>query len=157
MKHLKSSSQDLRNLFEENITIELIAEPLKAVAADADLSEILHWMEDQDFDVLGIESGTVVSGYVERMTLRQAHDRGESGSCGRYQREFNPSELIAVSTPLMKLLPILKQTPRLFVLDCNRVNGILTCGDLQKAPVRMLLFGLVTLLEMNLQRLVRLY
>ena len=57
----------------------------------------------------------------------------------------------------MKLLPILQQNPRLFVLDCNQVSGIITCGDLQKAPVRMLLFGLVTLLEMNLLRLVRLY
>jgi hypothetical protein len=55
------------------------------------------------------------------------------------------------------LLPILQQTPRLFVLDCNQVTGIITCGDLQKAPARMLLFGLVTLLEMNLLRLVRLY
>jgi hypothetical protein len=42
-------------------------------------------------------------------------------------------------------------------LDCHQVSGIITCGDLQKAPVRMLLFGLVTLLEMNLLRLVRLY
>jgi hypothetical protein len=157
MKHLKSSSQDLRNLFEVNITIKYVAEPLKAVAAHANFIEILEWMEDHDFDVLGVETDVGISGYVERATLRQARNLGKSGACSHYQREFHPSELIAVSTPLMKLLPILKQTPRLFVLDCNQVTGILTCGDLQKAPVRMLLFGLVTLLEMNLLRLVRLY
>jgi hypothetical protein len=54
-------------------------------------------------------------------------------------------------------MPILRYQPRVFVLEGNRVNGIVTCGDLQKAPVRMLLFGLVTLLEMNLLRLVRRY
>ncbi|AFZ22827.1 hypothetical protein Cylst_0486 [Cylindrospermum stagnale PCC 7417] len=153
MKQLKSRSQDLRSLFENNITIEYVAEPLKAVSADAQVTDVLHWMQLQDFDVVGVETGDSISGYVERATLMQ----GNSGNCGDYQRVFHTKELVAISTPLIKLLPILQQTPRLFVLDCNQVTGIITCGDLQKAPVRMLLFGLVTLLEMNLLRLVRIY
>jgi predicted transcriptional regulator len=153
MKHLKSRSQDLRSLFENNITIEYVAESLKAVPADSDVMEVLQWMQAQDFDVVGIETGNVITGYIERSSLIST----KSGQCGDYQRIFHPKELIAISTPLMKLLPILQHTPRLFVLDCNQVSGIITCGDLQKAPVRMLLFGLFTLLEMNLLRLVRLY
>ncbi|KAF3890672.1 MULTISPECIES: CBS domain-containing protein [Nostocales] len=152
MKHLKSRSQDLRNLFENSITIEYVAEPLKAVPADADVAEVWHWMVIQDFDVIGVESEGAVSGYLERNSLRD-----KQGKCSDYQKVFHPKELIAISTPLMKLLPILQQTSRLFVLDCNRVSGIVTYGDLQKAPVRMLLFGLLTLLEMNLLRLVRRY
>lgn len=153
MKHLKSRSQDLRSLFENNITIEYVAEALKSVPAEANVAEVLHWMQVQDFDVVGIETGDTITGYIERSHLITA----KSGKCGDYQCVFHPRELIAISTPLMKLLPILQQSPRLFVLDCNQVSGIITCGDLQKAPVRMLLFGLVTLLEMNLLRLVRLY
>ncbi|BAY07650.1 hypothetical protein [Calothrix sp. NIES-2098] len=154
MKHLKSRSQDLRSLFENNITIEYVAEPLKAVSAEAEVIQVLQWMQARDFDVVGVELGDTITGYVERASLLKA----TSGkTCNDYQRVFHPRELIAISTPLMKLLPILQQTPRLFVLDCNQVTGIITCGDLQKAPARMLLFGLVTLLEMNLLRLVRLY
>ncbi|QLE57513.1 hypothetical protein [Nostoc sp. TCL26-01] len=153
MKHLKSRSQDLRSLFENNITIEYVAEPLKAVPSQAEVVEVLQWMRSQDFDVVGVETGDTITGYVERSSLISI----QSGKCGDYQRVFHTKELVAISTPLMKLLPILQQTPRLFVLDCNQVSGIITCGDLQKAPVRMLLFGLVTLLEMNLLRLVRLY
>ncbi|MEH2233005.1 MAG: hypothetical protein V7K71_25810 [Nostoc sp.] len=153
MKHLKSRSQDLRSLFENNITIEYVAEPLQAMPADAEAKEVLHWMQAQNFDVIGVETGDIISGYVERSSLSP----GKKGKCSDYQRVFHPKELIAISTPLIKLLPILQQTPRLFVLDCNQVSGIVTCGDLQKAPVRMLLFGLVTLLEMNLLRLVRIY
>ncbi len=153
MKHLKSTSQDLRNLFESSITIEYVAESLKAVSAEESVTEVLHWMKMQDFDVVGIKTGEKITGYVERSSLISA----KSGKCSDYQRLFHPQELIAISTPLLKLLPILQQTPRLFVLDCNQVSGIITCGDLQKAPARMLLFGLVTLLEMNLLRLVRLY
>jgi hypothetical protein len=153
MKHLKSRAQDLRSLFENNITIEYVAEPLKAVPADADAALVLQWMEERDFDVIGIEAKDVITGYVERSSL----NNGKQSKCGDYQQVFHPSELVASCTPLMKLLPILQQTSRVFVLDCNQVRGIVTCGDLQKAPVRMLLFGLVTLLEMNLLRLVRLY
>jgi hypothetical protein len=152
MKHLKSRSQDLRNLFENNITIEYVAEPLKGVSADADVAEVWHWMVMQDFDVVGVELEGAVSGYIERNSLKN-----KQGRCRDYQQVFHPKELIAISTPLMKLLPILQQTSRLFVLDCNSVSGIVTYGDLQKAPVRMLLFGLLTLLEMNLLRLVRRY
>jgi hypothetical protein len=152
MKQLKSHAQDLRGLFEGNITIEYIAEPLQSFPTEAEATEVSNWMEAHDFDVVGLAQGDTVSGYVERSKLR-----GKSGPCEAYQQIFHPSELVAVSTPLMQLLPILGQTSKLFVLDGSQVNGIVTCGDLQKAPVRMLLFGLVTLLEMNLLRLVRLY
>ncbi len=153
MKHLKSTSQDLRNLFESSITIEYVAESLQAISAEKPITEVLHWMKEQDFDVVGVEIENRITGYVERSSLVSA----KCGQCSDYQKLFHPQELIAISTPLLKLLPILQKTPRLFVLDCNQVSGIITCGDLQKAPARMLLFGLVTLLEMNLLRLVRLY
>jgi hypothetical protein len=153
MKQLKSRSQDLRSLFETSITIEYVAESFKAVSAESGVAEILQWMEVQDFDVVGIEIDNTISGYVERSVLNQ----GKIGKCRDYQQVFKPSELIAVSTPLIQLMPLLQKTPRLFVLDCNQVSGIVTCGDLQKAPVRMLLFGSITLLEMNLLRIVRLH
>jgi hypothetical protein len=107
-------------------------------------------MQSLDFDVLGIEEEGVVSGCVELSSLG-------GGPCRAYQRTFHPSELVAESTPLIQLLATLRNKPRVFVLDGNRVNGIVTRGDLQKAPVRMLLFGLITFLEMHLLRLVRLY
>src|SRR5439155_19678934 len=45
--------------------------------------------------------------------------------------------------------------PRVFVQVDGDVRGIIARGDLQKAPVRMLIFGLITLLEMHLLRLIR--
>ncbi len=62
MKQLKSRSQDLRSLFENNITIEYVAEPLKAMPSDAEVTEVLHWMQTQNFDVIGVETGDTISG-----------------------------------------------------------------------------------------------
>lgn len=150
MKHLKTSLQDLRDLFEHRIAVRYIAEKLEVCRDDEDAAEIRRHMEATNFDVLGIERDGVVYGYVERTRLTTGPGRD-------FHCSFHPSELIAESTPLIDLLPILRDTPRVFVLERNRVNGIVTRGDLQKAPVRMLLFALVTLLEMHFLRLIRIY
>lgn len=150
MKQLKSTSQDLRDLFERSITVKHVAEKLKSCKAHDDSTVVRKLMEKLDFDVMGIEDDGAVYGYVEQSKL-------ETGQCMKYQRIFHPSELIAESTSLIDILPILRDKPRVFVLDRNKVTGIITRGDLQKAPVRMLLFGLVTLLEMHLLHLVRIY
>ena len=71
MKQLKSRSQDLRGLFEKSITIEYVAEPLKAVSVDADVKEVLHWMQLQDFYVVGVETENIVSGYVELLPYKE--------------------------------------------------------------------------------------
>ena len=157
MKQLKSRSQDLRSLFENSITIEYVAESLKAFSAETLAIIILQWMEEQDFDVVGIETEGIITGYVEKMTLIQSINDLNLVPCKEYEKAFKPIDLIAISTPLIKLLPLLQTKTRLFISDCNSVTGIVTQGDLQKAPVRMLLFSLVTLLEMNLLRLIRVY
>lgn len=52
---------------------------------------------------------------------------------------------------------LIRDRPRVFVLSQDQVSGIVTRGDLQKAPVRMWLFGLISLFEMQLLRLIRLH
>lgn len=49
----------------------------------------------------------------------------------------------------------LRERRHVFINVLGQVGGIITLGDLQKAPVRMWLFGLVSLLEMQMLRVVR--
>jgi predicted transcriptional regulator len=153
MKQLKSRSQDLRSLFENSITIEYVVEPLKSFDSNQSAQEIFVWMQENDFDVVGVKTEGIITGYLEKNSLNS----DSLGDCKNHEKIFLPQDLIAISTPLIKLLPLLKNKTRLFILDCNSVTGIVTQGDLQKSPVRMLLFGLVSLLEMNLLRIIRLY
>jgi hypothetical protein len=140
--------KDVKELFENSITVRSVAEELQSRNANEDASIVLKSMAELDFDVMGIEQEGVTYSYVERSRLG-------TGPCRNYQCIFHPSELIAESTPLLHVLPILHDLPRVFVLYRNRVSGIVTQGDLQKPPVRMLLFGLLTLLEMLLLRLIQ--
>jgi len=53
------------------------------------------------------------------------------------------------------LLELLVGSPQVFIVVIGEVSGIITKGDLQKAPVRMWLFGVLSLLEMQFLRLIR--
>ena len=150
MKHLKSTSEELRSIFENNISVRDIYEDLEYCNVNDDAMYIKNIMEEKEFDVFGILKDNVLFGYIKQDELKE-------GLCEKYQNPFKPTELISDSTPLIELLSILHDQPRIFVLKCNRVVGIITHGDLQKAPVRMLLFGLISLLEMNLLRLIKSY
>ncbi|MDH6087620.1 hypothetical protein [Umezakia ovalisporum] len=100
MKHLKSSSQDLRSLFETNITIEYVAESLKAVSAQEPVKKVLDWMKAQDFDVVGIETENRITGYVERSSLMSA----TYGQCRDYQRLFHPqAQVLNVKKEVIKI------------------------------------------------------
>ena len=53
------------------------------------------------------------------------------------------------------VLELLARFPQVFVVVMGEVSGIITKGDLQKAPVRLWLFGVLSLLEMQFLRLIR--
>jgi len=136
---------DIRSLFDKGITAVAIFEALKSCAADGKAEEIKRLLSKRDFDVAGVmesKNGKVV-GYVQKEDL-------QSGLVKDYLRVITPELLIADSTPIPELFALLKNKLFLFVLNKSRVDGIITRADLNKPPVRIYLFGLVSLLEMHL-------
>lgn len=134
---------DLLSLFEHEIQALHISEGLHSCRDQDPAGEALARMGAKGFDVLGIR--TEVNGRSEIYGYVHRADLGE-GICGRYARPFQPSELIADTTPLIDTLEALREQERVFTLGSS-VYGIVTRADLQKAPVRLLLFGLMTSLE----------
>jgi len=102
------------------------------------------------FDAAGVKEteGGPVIGFVERTTL----------TCGivrEHLKELKAEHLISEATPLSALLAVLARRERAFVLVGPEVRGIVTQADLNKPPVRVYLFGLVSLLEMHLEFWIR--
>ena len=142
--------QSLRSLFEKNITVNSISEVLDTCNVSDSARVIRDQMVLKDYDVIGVEENGMVIGYVLR------DDFGE-GTCQEYSRSFSPSELVSDSTPLLQTLFIFKNTERLFIIEGNRITKVVTLADLQKTPIRMLLFGVISLLEMHLYRIISNY
>ena len=148
MKQLKSSLSDLRRLFTRTITLRDIAEPLVSFDHGQPVKDVAVIMEKREFDVVGIRQHGMVTGYVIRTELTHS-------LIGASRRAFKAGEVFSDSEPLLGAFSALRNQRHVFINVLGHVGGIVTRGDLQKAPVRLWLFGLVSLLEMQMLRLVR--
>jgi hypothetical protein len=138
------TASDLRRLFDDSLKVWHISSPLQVCDGESDIAEARNLMEAKHFDRLGVTTNGTIVGYVELRDLKE-------GKCGDCYKRFDPAELAEHSTPLIDILPLMQHKPALFVLERTAITSIVTKADLQKAPVRMLLFGLITLLEMYLR------
>jgi hypothetical protein len=105
-------------------------------------------MEERDFDVAGIREGGVVVGYVR-------HEDLKDGTVRDHQVGFGSNEVSTDSEGLISAFESLRQRTAVFVTILGQTGGVVTRSDLQKAPVRMWVFGLVSLIEMQMERLIR--
>lgn len=150
MKHLKSSISDLRRIFEENITVRYLAQPFVFFDESCAAAEVRTFMDPpRDYDVVGVRKDGLIEGYVNREDLGP-------GVLNDYLKPFEPDLLLDESASIRDALRLLCEPPhRVYVQVIDRVSGIVTKGDLQKLPVRMWLFGLISLIEMQFLRLIR--
>ena len=137
--------EELRSLLGSGITAHAILEPLQSCPAEAPSMEICDLLKQRDFDVAGVQSqrdGPVI-GFVARVSLKNGFIRD-------YLQPITADLLISDFTPLPTLLTVLKERQHVFVLIGPEVRGIVTRADLNKPPVRVYLFGIISLLEMHL-------
>jgi len=138
-------AKEFRRLFEAQITISSISEPLRCCSSADAAVDVAGEMIHLGFDVVGVRESnrSLVKGYVQQSDLG-------SGSCEDHCRSFEPGDLVSDSMPLIDLVSLLGNKLRVFVLAGNDIEGIVTRADLQKPAVRILLFGLLSLLEMHM-------
>jgi predicted transcriptional regulator len=137
--------KELRNLFESGISARAIFERLLCCLSEEDAIEISKVLSGKGFDVAGVQeapNGPVI-GFVFRDSL-------QDGIVRNHLNQMTSEHLISDATPLASLLSIFKSKDRVFVLVGQHVVGIVTKADLDKPPMRLYLFGLISLLEMHL-------
>lgn len=133
--------------FDDFFTASHIAEPLVSVTKEEGDS-LARYFEQQSFDVVGFQEGHQVIGYIEKGSVVDPADLTAA------MRPFDIVDIVTNNTPLMDCLTLLETKPRLFVMDKSLVSSIITVSDIQKAAVRMLFFGVVTLFESEATRLI---
>lgn len=104
-------------------------------------------MDKRDFDVVGVRQDGVIAGFVAREDLL-------AGTLDEHVKTFDTADVLDKATSLLAVLQRLVESPRVWLTILGEKQGIITKGDLQNAPVRMWLFGITSLLEMQLLRLI---
>jgi hypothetical protein len=139
----------LRRVFLEGFSAMDLAEPLVSFDSDADAPGVQAFMVEKDFDLAGIRQDGLVSGYVRREDL-------VSGMCQDHLQPFNPMEdLVPDTANLTEVVRSLAINKQCFVTILDQPGAIITLSDLEKPPMRMFLFGILTLGEMLMTEIIR--
>ena len=141
---------ELRSVLGAKIGARAILEPVQCCPAGAlatEMRELLGW---RGFDVAGVMNDPIgpVIGFVIAKELSE-------GTVENHKKPLSVEHLISDATPIADLLRVLRAKERAFVLVGPEVKGIVTLADLNKPPIRVYLFGLVSLLEMHLRFWIR--
>ncbi len=142
------STYDINKTFVRSIVARDIAEPLPSFDATTPASDVRTSMAEQRYRVAGVRSDGLATGFLVFEEL------GE-GPCGEAVHDFATAVVLADSALLLDVVRALDTVPWIFVRSMGTVAGIITRRDLQDPPVRMWLFGLITVLEMRFLALIR--
>jgi hypothetical protein len=130
-------------LFAAGFTSEDVAEPLRSFDADADAAEVARVLAEHEQAVAGVREAGRVTGFVEAASL------GE-GRLGDHARRFARDQIVHDTSPLPEVVEVLTRRDHCFVEVLGEVGAVVGRADMQKPIVRTWLFGIVSLMEMQL-------
>ncbi len=142
-------SSRLHRLFLEGFSAMDVAEPLVSFDRDADAAKVRLFMIEHNFDLVGIRDQGHVCGYALFSDLK-------SGPCGNYLKKFTAGDgLIPDTANLVEVVETVAEHDRCFVTILDQVGAIVTSQDLEKPPMRMFLFGMISMTEMLMTEIIR--
>jgi len=131
----------MRKLFLEGFSAMDIAEPLLSFDADKSSTELYAIMSGKNLEIAGIREDGLVEGYVHKEDLKQ-------GRLVDTIRRFNDGQILTDSSYLQDVIIVLEKSSDCFISSLGNIGAYISRREIQKPPVRMWLFGLITILEM---------
>lgn len=147
MKQLKSSIEDLREIFEKGIKASCITEPFCSFDESAITQEVKKFLEENRYDIIGVRKEGKIKGFACNEDLVE-------GQLSKYFKEFDQCEILPDTASIPEVLNVVFNFKHVFISSFGEVAGIITRGDLQKIPIRMWLFSLISLIEMQMLRII---
>ncbi len=120
-----------------------IAEPLLSFDRERNAADVRAILEQAGHLVAGVRDAGRMAGFVEAGKL------GE-GDLGEAMQPFDPARLLFREAPLDEVVRALEQHAQVFVSVLGQVGLVVTRHDFEKPSARMWLFGMLTIMEMNI-------
>jgi len=144
-----TQSARLRRLFLEGFSAMDVAEPLVSFDESTKAVDVQQFMQSKRFDLVGVRRDGLVEGYAR-------HEDLTAGACSDHFRPFTPDDdLVPDTANLIDVVKSLAINQQCFVTILDRVGAIITLTDLEKPPMRMFLFGMITMIEMSMTEILR--
>lgn len=142
-----SDSDRSLHLFLNSFTARDLAEPLASFDEGTALASIEQAMAQRRLTVVGVRRAGTIVGWL-------AADDLASGAQPWTARPIQPATVIAETASLNEVVDRLSQYQVVFVRTLGEIGGLIRAADFEKAPMRMWLFGLVTITELRVTRLI---
>jgi hypothetical protein len=148
MKQLKSSIEDFREIFEKGIKAGCVTEPICSFDESTTAQSVKKILDENHYDLVGVRTNGIINGYACRSDLAE-------GQISKYFNKFDSRDILPDTISIPEVLEVLNNSNHVFISSFGMVSGIITRGDLQKMPIRMWLFSLISLIEMQMLRIIR--
>jgi hypothetical protein len=135
-------------VFERAFTAQDIAEPLLSFDSDRPAQDVAAAMKEARVEVAGMRRKGALCGFVEAAGLGH-------GFCEEFRREFVESQVVVMGSFLTDVIEVLTCHDWCFVSAFGTVTGVISRRDVQKPAVRMWLFGIITVAELEFTERVR--
>ncbi len=139
-------------LFTTAFTAREIAFPLRSFDAERAAADLLAQAGAEDLEVAGVRRAGVCIGYLR--TDQRQHPAAVADPADAL-RAFAPAQVLRGDAALSEVVRVLTRYDFCFVTAMGDVAGVITRGDMQSPIVRMWLFGLITLVELELGERIR--
>ena len=145
---LSLSQRRALRLFTEAFTASEIAQPLRSFDTERGVDALQALAAREDLEVVGLRRDGICIGYL-------CPGGGAPERLDDLLRAFEPSQVVQRDAPFSEVVHVLTQYDFCFVTAMGDVAGVITRGDMQQPVVRMWLFGIITLMEMELLERIR--
>jgi hypothetical protein len=134
----------LSRTFSQSFSAVDLAEPLLSLDDSQPVTAAADLFRAQGVGVLGVRRAGAVVGWV------RSEDLGGSGTLGDCLNEFQDAEVFSDQAGLVAILSALSKAEPVFLEWLGEITAVITRRDLQKPPLRMWLFGAITILDTNM-------
>jgi hypothetical protein len=131
-------------MFSQGFSARDLAEPLRSFDSERPATEIAAVFERHALPVAGVRRGGLTVGWTRE------DDLAGDATLGERLRPFAPGQVLPGDARLSELIAVLTHYDFCFVTAMGDVAGVVTRDDLHKPVGRMWLFGIVTLIELEL-------
>ena len=146
-KHSSPATKEaLHRILKSAFTAKDVADLLPSVDAQTPISQARQLLQELGCPILGVKEHGLYVGWLD------AQDTERSGTCREILRPFNERPILHESAPFRDVVLALAQNSPVFVTVMGETAAAICPCDLQDAPMRMWLFGLITLMETLMQR-----
>lgn len=126
-----------------------IAEPLLSFDAKMPVAEVRESLRKRHRHLATVRVDGDVTGFIVEERL------GTEGNCGEFCQTFSPDQVITVDSGFAEVIHVLTRHSYCFLSMLGQIQGVVRREDVNKAYMRMWLFGIIALTEMRITELIK--